>query len=319
VADIILDVVVPAWRGAYLREALDSLARQEDRRFRVLVGDDASGEDLASVCRAFEDRMEIRHHRFPSNLGGHDLVAQWTRCVELGDSPWVWLFSDDDIASPGCVGALRLALGAGASLACLDLAVIGRAGETLDVPPAPPSRESAGAFLWQRLKRRRESFAVEYGFRREAWSRAGGFASLPAAWCADDATWWRLAKLDGIRHAEGGVVGWRWSGANISASHGRDADKREACLRFLEMVGADGLRAMEMDVGLVEGAGDGAALDWLRFHLGGLRDHVDRQTAAGFEARARAVLGPRVEGLAREMARRNMRLFLDRIRGRHRA
>lgn len=316
-ADIVLDVVVPAWRGAYLRETLESLARQEDRRFRVLVGDDASPDDLASVCGAFADRMEIHHHRFPSNLGGSDLVAQWTRCVELGDSPWVWLFSDDDVASPGCVGALRRALGAGAPLARLDLAVVGCSGETLDVPPAPPSRESAGEFLWQRFKRRRESFAVEYGFRRDDWRRTGGFARMPAAWCADDATWWRLARIDGIRHAEGGLVGWRWSGTNISASHRRDAEKREACMRFLEMVGTEGLRAMERDVGLVGGAGDGAALEWLRFHLGGLGDRVGRAAAARFEARAMAVLGPRAEGLAREIGRRNVRLLLDRIRGRH--
>jgi glycosyltransferase involved in cell wall biosynthesis len=311
-----LDVVVPAYRARYLQETLESLACQDDRAFRVLVGDDASPDDLAGLCARFAGRMDIVHHRFPDNMGAHDLVGQWTRCVALGDSPWVWLFSDDDVASAGCVGALRRALGEGAVVARLDLAEIGASGEVLDLPPEPPARESRELFLWQRLKRRRESFVVEYAFRRDRWEAAGGFVSLPAAWCSDDATWWRLAGSDGIRHAAGGRVGWRWSGANISSSHRRDAEKREGCLRFLELVGRDGLAGMEAALGLAPGAGADAAMDWLRFHLGGLRAPVGWSEARAIEARMARVAGSRAEGLAGTLRRGNCRLWIDRIRGR---
>ena len=38
------------------------------------------------------------------NFGGHDLVAQWNRCIQLTQNePWLWLFSDDDIMGPRCV------------------------------------------------------------------------------------------------------------------------------------------------------------------------------------------------------------------------
>ncbi len=311
-----LDVVIPAHKAQFLGETLESLALQDDRAFRVWVGDDASPDDLAGVCARFSDRLDLVHHRFADNLGATDLVGQWTRCVALGDSPWVWLFSDDDVASPGCVGALRRALADGAAVARLDLAIVGSAGEVLDIPPAPPERESREQFLWQRLKRRRESFVVEYAFRRDRWQAAGGFVSLPAAWCSDDATWWRLAGSDGIRHASGGHVGWRWSGANISSSHRRDAEKREGCLRFLELVGAGGLAEMESILGLAPGAGADAAMDWLRFHLGGLRAPVGGREAMSIEERMERVAGSSAAGLAGMLRKRNWKLWADRLRGR---
>ena len=310
----LLDIVVPAHRARFLGQALESLACQEDRAFRVLVGDDASPEDLEAVCTLFRDRMDIVYHRFEENLGGRDLVAQWTRCVALGDSPWVWLFSDDDVASPGCVGALRRCLGAGAVLARLDLEVVGSSLEVLDRPASPPASESREEFLWQRFKRRRESFAVEYAFPRARLASAGGFVEFPAAWCSDDATWWRLAGADGIRHAAGGTVSWRWSGSNITSSHARDAEKGEACVRFLEFIGAEGLSSMEGALGLVAGAGSRAAMEWLVFHLDGLAVPVDRERALRIESRVATVVGSEATGLARRLSRRNWRLLFDRIR-----
>ena len=39
-------------------------------------------------------------------MGKKDLIAQWERCIQLSnDEPWIWVFSDDDIADSGCVDA----------------------------------------------------------------------------------------------------------------------------------------------------------------------------------------------------------------------
>jgi len=318
VDEAILDVIVPAFRERHLRVALDSLSAQRDRRFRVLVGDDSSPDGLGKICTEYGDRMSIQHHRFAENLGSTNLVAQWNRCVRLGESPWVWLFSDDDVASPGCVGAIRSALAAGAPLVRLDVRVVGPTGEILDVPPDPPALESRDAFLWQRLKRRRESFAVEYAFSRERWESIGGFVDLPAAWCSDDASWLALAGEDGICHAPGGWVGWRWSGENISASHGRDAEKLEACLRFLESIGPAGWEKLELHMGLAPGVGASAALEWFWFHLAGLGLVIGPLKAGRIEARLVDALGGFARGTRGRLLRKSLRGIKDRLFGRTR-
>jgi len=310
----VLDVAIPAFRARHLDACLESLCAQDDRNFRVLVGDDASPDDLEALCERYRGRLDLAYHRFPTNLGGRNLTQQWDRTVRLGGNPWVWLFSDDDVASSGCVGALRAALAEGAPLVRLDLRLVGSAGEVLDVPPPAPDHESAEAFLWERLKRRRESFAVEFAFARDRWEASGGFVDLPSAWCSDDATWFALAGEAGIRRARGGRVDWRWSGANITASHRWDAAKREAVVRFLERVGAHGLSAVDERLGLARGSAAAAAADWFWFHQEGLRAAIGWGEAKAIETRLQRVLGTRARGAGRRLWKRNLRWLLGRAR-----
>ncbi len=102
-----LAIVIPAYRTRFLQAALTSLAAQTDQAFTVYVGDDASPDDVQALCAAWADKLDLRYTRFDSNVGGQDLVAQWTRCIALSHEPWVWLFSDDDELEPGCVQAWR--------------------------------------------------------------------------------------------------------------------------------------------------------------------------------------------------------------------
>lgn len=78
-----LAVVIPAYKGKYFGETLESLARQSDVDFNVYIGDDCSPEPLAEIVARFNDRLHIRYVRFEENLGGRDLVAQWNRCLAL--------------------------------------------------------------------------------------------------------------------------------------------------------------------------------------------------------------------------------------------
>ena len=105
-----LAIIIPAFKGIYLRDALNSLASQQDKRFRVYVGDDASPEDLRSICGNYKDCLDLHYHRFEHNLGGSALAKHWNRCIALSNEQWLWLFSDDDIADASCSTAFRQAL-----------------------------------------------------------------------------------------------------------------------------------------------------------------------------------------------------------------
>lgn len=239
-----LAIVIPAYKARFLEEALGSIAAQDDGGFLVYVGDDASPEDLASVCRRWEGRLPLRYCRFERNLGGRDLVAQWERCIALSSEPWIWLFSDDDVMESRCVSAWRAAAAANpqAALFHFDVLRIDARSRPLCSEPAFPARLTARRFLLQRLLFRISSYAPDYVFSREAYEAVGGIEPFPLAWGSDDATWIKLAaRSGGIHSIPDARVHWRLSGSNIS-SRGGDTDhaaaKLEACVQFLEWMDA---------------------------------------------------------------------------------
>lgn len=237
-----LAIVIPAYRSLFLRQTLESISNQTDKRFRVYVGDDASPEDLRSICEDFKERIDLRYVRFDDNLGRTSLTAQWKRCVELSSEPWVWLFSDDDVMDQGCVRAFQSEPKSGCNLLRFNVNVIdsdGRVVERCDFP----GRLSARKFARMRLQGKIRSYAVEYIFRRSAFDSAGGFVDFDLAWHSDDATWIRLSSKGGIRTIASSAVSWRRSGGNITSIVTKDIAIRKlnASLEYFRWLGSQGM------------------------------------------------------------------------------
>ena len=95
-----LAIILPAYKGRFLSETLDSVAAQTCRDFVLYIGDDASPDALQEIVRPYESRLPLVYHRFDRNLGRTDLAGHWERCIALSDEPLVWLFSDDDLMPP---------------------------------------------------------------------------------------------------------------------------------------------------------------------------------------------------------------------------
>jgi glycosyltransferase involved in cell wall biosynthesis len=235
-----LAIVIPAYKPTFLRAALDSIAAQTDTRFRVYVGDDAAPAEVAEICASYGDgRVDLVYHRYDENLGRTSLTAHWNRCVRLSTEPWIWLFADDDVMEPACVARLYRELegSAPSDLLRFDTTVIGARGDVLSENPPHPPVESGVDFIHARLIGERNSYVVEYVFRRDAFERAGGFPSYPVAWCADDAAWYLFSKGGRIRTLQGPRVLWRASGLNITdAKRANQREKLTAAAMFLRFV-----------------------------------------------------------------------------------
>jgi hypothetical protein len=236
----VLAIVIPAYKPDFFRAALESVAAQTDRRFRVYVGDDNGPPDIARACaEVAATGLDIVYHRFDENLGGRSLAAHWNRCVALSTEPWVWLFSDDDVMGPDCVAAIHAELekDRGSHVLRFDTEVIDRTGRTLSANPAHPATETGIDFLYARLRGERNSYVVEYVFRRQAFERAGGFPDYPVAWCSDDVAWYTFSEGGAIRTLPTGKIRWRASGVNITdAKRKNQREKLEAGERFLAFV-----------------------------------------------------------------------------------
>ena len=233
-----LAVIIPAYKSEFLDEALESLAAQTCKDFKVYIGDDASPHDLASIVEPYKACLDIVYKRFETNVGGVSLTQQWDRCVKLSSEPWVWLFSDDDIVEPECVETFFQTLentSGEYDLYRFNTCCINADGDVTRYMPPHPAIETSLEFVYHRLVSQRSSFVVEYIFSRRAFDVYGGFVDFPVAWNSDDATWVSLGRRSGICTMAGPLVCWRKSGLNLSSNHPVLAERKiEAGISYLE-------------------------------------------------------------------------------------
>jgi len=216
-----LAIVIPAYKSKYLKETFSSIAAQTDKRFRVYVGDDASPDPIEDVVR--ESGLypnQLVYKRFQENLGSKSLVAHWRRCIELSTEPWVWLFSDDDLMSPGCIASFYRALEETSSrydLYRFNTAIIDEKGEIVDLNPPHPRWEPWYQFAYFLFKNYRLGNQQELIFKRSAFDAVGGFQEFPLAWWSDIAFVITCGTRHGIYTIENERIFMRKSGDNISS------------------------------------------------------------------------------------------------------
>lgn len=93
--------LLPAYKSSFLGEALISIKNQTYKDFRVLVSDDCSPENLKSIFDDIcgnDERFSFRRNEV--NMGGQSLVSHWNMLVDLCDTEYLIMASDDDIYEP---------------------------------------------------------------------------------------------------------------------------------------------------------------------------------------------------------------------------
>jgi len=232
-------IVIPAYKGEFLRQTLRCIAGQTCRDFTVYVGDDCSKYDIKSIVDEFSSDMDIKYVRFDTNLGGSDLVAQWERCIALtSGEKWIWLFSDDDLMPSDGVERIKAAIAANpnAEFFRFPLQVVNEDGTVTSTGKAFDSASStAEEYLLGYFNGLRSSSTCEYVFSRRLFDKLG-MVHFPCAWCADIATWYSYAsECGGLVNLPGAPASWRnVEGVNISCSEGLHAQKMAALVQFIK-------------------------------------------------------------------------------------
>ncbi|MCB9495447.1 MAG: glycosyltransferase [Fibrobacteria bacterium] len=213
-----LAIVIPAWKPDFLERTLAGFASQTCKDFRLYIGDDCSPADIEGCVRRHAGTCDVVYHRFEENLGGRNLVQHWRRCIELTQGePLLWLFSDDDLASPECVDVLLEAWKSApkADVFHFDLLVVGEADEVLETPSRFPATLGGIEFYRKRRDNELLSFAPEFVFTRRVFERLG-FVEFDLAWGSDMFTWINFSGEEGVKSLGRGRVSWRRSTVNIS-------------------------------------------------------------------------------------------------------
>lgn len=218
-----LAIIIPAYKPDYLEETLLSFVAQTNKNFKIYVGDDASPYNIETIVKKYANDLNIIYRKFPDNIGSLSLVKQWERCIELSSEQWIWLFSDDDIASENCVQEFFSSINEKSKLYKFNVKVIDDLGNRImknyDKKNLFQSNISSEQYINKRINASGfMSFAVEYIFHRDIYKKHK-FIDFPLAWASDDATWF-LYSLENNKNITGinSNVYWRYSGKNISSS-----------------------------------------------------------------------------------------------------
>ena len=214
-----LAIVIPAYKGEFFEQAIESIATQTNKDFTLYIGDDASPHDLEKIVKPFKKQISIVYKRFENNLGANNLIAHWNRCIDLiQDEEWIWFFSDDDLMEPTCIELFYRHIKSNPSHTLLhfNLQIIDQSNTPLYKALKFDPYFSATDFFKKRLNNEIHSCAVEYVFKRSLFEQVNRFESFDLAWASDDATWIKLSAQNGINTIDGAYVRWRQSDFNIS-------------------------------------------------------------------------------------------------------
>ncbi|MBA3710375.1 MAG: glycosyltransferase family 2 protein, partial [Planctomycetes bacterium] len=102
-----ISILIPTRnRASYLGACIASALAQTERRIEVLVSDNCSSDDTASVVEGFSD-ARLAYHRHGTDLG---MTGNWNFCLSQAKGDLILLLSDDDLLEPDAVRLLARAM-----------------------------------------------------------------------------------------------------------------------------------------------------------------------------------------------------------------
>lgn len=230
-SDINLAIVLPAYKLTFFERSLNSIASQTNCNFTLYIGDDNSPEELYSIVKTYESKINIVYKKFEKNYGAISLSKQWERCVELTkEEDWIWVFSDDDIMSNDCVELFTHQLKKSSEtfdVYRFNCSIIDDVGMKISTVSNYPEIQTSLDFLISRLSYQHHSYISNYIFSRSAYVRNNGFVEFQAAWAADDASWILFGQQKKIFTINRGEVMWRQSSINISGNIDSKSNRRK--------------------------------------------------------------------------------------------
>jgi glycosyltransferase involved in cell wall biosynthesis len=234
----VVSIGMPTYRGAaHLRQAIESVLGQTFASFELIVVDDDSPDETASIAASYND-PRIRLVRNPARLGPE---ANWNRCLALATGRYFKLLPQDDLLAPTClemqVTVLNEDIAERYALVFCARRVVDSRGRPLMVRRyGGGTRAVPAGQLVRQCVRKGTNLVGEPGgvlFRRAASASVGAFdASLP--YVIDLDYWIRLLKMGDAYYLERPLVSFRVSPGSWSVAIG--AEQSREFRSFIERI-----------------------------------------------------------------------------------
>ena len=225
--------ILPAYKRQFLHEAIDSILSQTYNDFELIIVDDDSPEKLKEVIDEFHDKR-ISYHHNEQNIGGKNLVTAWNHAMQYATAEWCVLASDDDIYAPDFLETMMNLVEKYPKVDIFHCRIceINEDGEVVRYGEFRNEYETIWEMLYYRGVKRTMQCAPDFMFKRKALNNINGFIDFPSAFYSDDATWYTLAKDNGIVCSSKCLFKWRMSNINTCGRKDNLYSKSKAILDF---------------------------------------------------------------------------------------
>ena len=222
----VVSVCVPTYRGAqFIGKAIESVLSQTFRDFELIIVDDNSADETASIIGRYDD-ARIRFFRNPRNLGPE---GNWNRCLDEATGRYFKLLPQDDVLAPEClarqVAVLLSDLDQRIALVFCARNIVDAEDRVVMVRRYPGERTGtiAGRDLIRRCLRRGTNLVGEPGgvLFRLALARKVGKFSAEFPYVIDLGYWVRLLLQGDAHYLSEPLVSFRVSSSSWSVAIGK--------------------------------------------------------------------------------------------------
>ena len=231
--------LLPAYKSAFLNEALRSIQEQTYTDFKVLISDDCSPENIHDISEPYLNDARFTYRRNESNMGSRSLVSHWNLLVSLCDTEYCIMAGDDDIYDPQFLERIDYLVTKYPELnlyrarACR----INKEGVCFDVERTSDEFEKQLSFVDSLFFPYQIHCIGNYVFKTKNLVDKGSFMDFPLAWFSDDATVIRCSEK-GVANTSETLFNFRKSTISISSTDINNKiyakEKVSACCRFYD-------------------------------------------------------------------------------------
>jgi len=237
-----LAIIIPFYKDNFIRETLESVMNQTDKRFNLYIFNDGGKIDLKSLLKEYQQKeyLNFTYFVFPKNLGSISLTKHWERCIErVRDEDWFILLGDDDVLGNNVVSEFYEELNNFenyTSLVRFSSYILDENNTICSRIYTNPTWEKANNSYIRKLMNHTRSTLSEYIIKLSAFKKKG-FRELPLAWHSDDALWLDLCEhTQQIYSINTANIGIRMSHVNISGIKTNIQQKEEASRLFFNFL-----------------------------------------------------------------------------------
>ena len=224
--------LLPAYKPNFLAEALESIKEQAYTDFKVIVSDDCSPHDLKSIFeKTCGDDPRFVFRRNEKNMGGKSLVSHWNLLVDICDTEYFILASDDDVYEPTFLEEVdKLASKyPEVDLIRARVKLINEQGHLLAKDAIYDEKLSDIEFISQLYGNHYIKCIANFVFKTKKLQVINGFKNFPLAWNSDSATVIEMSR-NGMVNTDQILFSFRNSTVNIS--YGRN--DKERCFKKIK-------------------------------------------------------------------------------------
>lgn len=210
--------LLPAYKPDFFEVALRSIKSQTFKDFKVLVSDDCSPHDLKSIYdKVCGDDTRFSFRRNEVNMGSKSLVSHWNLLVDMCDTEYLILASDDDVYEPTFLEEVdKLAQKyPEVDLIRARVRLINDSSNIAFYDGIYQEFTDSLEFVNLMYLHNSIKCIANYTFRLKALKAIEGFIDFPLAWFSDRATVMKLST-HGVANTKDVLFSFRMSDVNIT-------------------------------------------------------------------------------------------------------